>query len=152
MLRASVEAKQQQVDLRAITDGARDGAVGIVHAAELLAFAEAAVRGDPSAIGRALSALRAKAGSAAVVDAAGVVGNFERMTRIADGTGIPLDAPVQLASEDFRGELGFSEFPSSRNTPSPPAWRRLLAPVLARGARLALRKLLARSGRAGHET
>ena len=121
MLRASVEAKQRAVDLRAITEGARDDAVGVTHAAELSAFAEAAVRGDEKAIERARAALRAKAGAAAVVDAAGVIGNFERMTRIADGTGIPLDAPVQLASEDFCGELGLSELPSSSNTPPPPA-------------------------------
>ena len=152
MLRASVEAKQRQVDLRAITEGARDDTVGVVHAAELSALAEAAVRGDPRAIERARSALRAKAGSAAVVDAAGVIGNFERMTRIADGTGIPLDAPVQLASEDFRGELGLSGLASAGNTPAPPAWRRLLAPVLGRGARLAVRKLLVRGGRGGHTT
>ena len=152
MLRASVEAKQQAVDLRAITEGAHDDAVGVLHAAELSALAEAVILGGEKEIEHARAALRAKAGSAAVVDAAGVIGNFERMTRIADGTGIPLDAPVQLASEDFRGELGLAGFPSSSNTPPPPAWRRLLAPLLGRGARVAMRRFLARPRGAGHET
>ena len=43
---------------------------------------------------------------AALVDAAAVVGNFERMVRIADGTGIPLDKPVAMVSADMREELG----------------------------------------------
>ena len=98
MLRASVEASDREVDLRAISDGARDDSVGVAHAAELTGFAEAAVRGDTAAIAAARHTLRAKAGSAALVDAAAVIGNFERMTRIADATGIPLDAPSALAS------------------------------------------------------
>ena len=38
--------------------------------------------------------------------AAGVIGNFERMVRIADGTGIPLDRIVDAMTSDFRAEFG----------------------------------------------
>jgi hypothetical protein len=142
MLRASVEANQGEVDLRAITEGARDDGVGVAHAAELSAFAEAAVRADPAELTCARDALRAKAGSEAVVDAAAVIGNFERMTRIADATGIPLDAASQVASEDFRGALGLERYGSARNTRPTPLWRRALAPVLGPAAKKAMARLL----------
>jgi hypothetical protein len=146
MLRASVEANRGEVDLRAITEGARDDSVGVAHAAELSVFAEAAVRGEERALASARDALRARAGSQAVVDAAGVIGNFERMTRIADATGIPLDGASQVASEDFRSALGLEAFASAQNTQRAPLWRRALAPLLAPAAKKVLARLMRRSG------
>lgn len=145
MLRASVEAKHGTVDLRAISDGARDDSVGVQHAAELTAFAEAAVRGDAAALATARDALRNKAGSAALVDAAGVVGNFERMTRIADATGIPLDAPSALASSDFRNKLGLHRFASAQNTGNPGFIRRMIGRLMAPAAKRMLARLLMRT-------
>lgn len=144
MLRASVEANHGKVDLRAISEGARGDSVGVAHAAELIAFAEVAFSGEVSTLTAARDALRAKAGSAALVDAAGVIGNFERMTRIADATGIPLDAAPQLASYDFREALGLDQYASARNTPALPAWRRALAPLLAPAAKRVMARFLRR--------
>ncbi len=146
MLRASVEANRGEVDLRAITEGARDDSVGVAHAAELSAFAEAAVHGEERALASARDALRARAGSQAVVDAAGVIGNFERMTRIADATGIPLDGASQVMSEDFRSALGLEAFASAQNTRRALLWRRALAPLLAPAAKKVLARLMRRSG------
>jgi hypothetical protein len=143
MLRASVEAKNGEVDLRAITEGARDDSVGVAYAAELTAFAEACIRGDASALVLARDALRAKAGAAALVDAAGVIGNFERMTRIADATGIPLDAPSALASSDFRSRQ-LERFASAQNTPRAGIVQRLIAPLFAPAAKRMLARLLTR--------
>src|SRR5262249_1762369 len=128
MLRASIEAKRGEVDLSAVTEGADDDSVGVAHAAQLSAFAEAALRGDGATLARARDALRAAAGAAALVDAAAVIGNFERMTRIADATGIPLDAPSVLASADFRARLGLERYPSAQNTPRANVIARLLTP------------------------
>jgi hypothetical protein len=144
MLRASVEAKQGEVDLRAISEGAKDDSVGVAHAAELTAFAEAALGSDAAALAVARDALRAKAGSAALVDAAGVIGNFERMTRIADATGIPLDGASELASSDFRDELGLGAYASANNTSAAPLWRRVLAPLLAPIAKKAMARFMRR--------
>ena len=47
---------------------------------------------------------------AAMVDAAGVVSNFERMVRIADATGIPLDARMQALSQEVRDTLHLERF------------------------------------------
>ncbi len=47
-----------------------------------------------------------KLGVEALVDAAAVIGNFERMTRIADGTGIPLGDTLAAVTVDIREDLG----------------------------------------------
>jgi len=130
LLRASGEVKGSTVDLRAITDPTGAAGSGIDHAPELIRFAEAAHSGEPLALAAARAALRQALGSAALVDTAAVVGNFERMTRIADATGIALDAPVLLASDDFREALGLDDFRSADNTPAPGALQRLLGPML----------------------
>ena len=52
-------------------------------------------------------------GPEAMVDAAGVVSNFERMVRIADSTGIELGDLLEQATADVRTVLGL-ERPSGR--------------------------------------
>jgi len=111
----------------------------VPHAVELLAFADALVAGDRDALRSAADAVRRELGSAAVVDAAAVASNFERMVRIADGTGIPLDAPVVALSADLRAELGLDAYGSAGNTPSPGPVMRLIGPVLGRFVRVAMR-------------
>ena len=91
-----------------------------------MAFAEALVRRDAGALERARSALREALGPDALVDAAAVASNFERMVRIADATGIPLDAPVDALSGDFRSQLGIDRFGSAANTPERGALLRTL--------------------------
>jgi hypothetical protein len=56
-------------------------------------------------------------GAEALVDASAVIGNFQRMVRIADGSGIPLDKPVSIISAGLREELGYNEFGSANLTP-----------------------------------
>ena len=55
-------------------------------------------------------------GAARLVDAAGVIGNFQRMVRIADSTGIPVDGRMAEMSEGVRDQLGLNELPSARLT------------------------------------
>jgi hypothetical protein len=120
MLRASIEYEGGEGQLSGITDGAKVGDAGIEHGERLTGFADAAVKagigGESASLDAARDALRDAAGSEAVVDAAGVIGNFERMVRIADGTGIPLDGIVEVMSSDFRQELGLEAFESRRPT------------------------------------
>ena len=54
------------------------------------------------------------------------------MVRIADGTGIPLDTPVNLISEDVREELNLGRFAAAAHTPAVSAWQRPLGRVLRR--------------------
>ena len=71
----------------------------------LIAFAEAVPGEDDNALVRARGALAAALGSAALVDAAAVVGLFNAIDRIADATGIPLEPEKAVASSDFRAAL-----------------------------------------------
>jgi len=118
------------VDEAAVTDDAAAAGSGVPHAEALLAFADACVAGDEAALAAARQRLRDALGPEALVDAAAVVGNFERMTRIADATGIPLDGPVQAMTEDLRERLGVEAFGSARNTPPLGATARLLGRAL----------------------
>jgi hypothetical protein len=131
MLRASIEYTGEAAELRGIADGVRAGDAGIAHGERLVAFADAAVGGDAARCAEARGALRAAAGSEAVVDAAGVIGNFERMVRIADGTGIPLDGITAAVSGEIRDDLGLDAFRSRRTTRAA-AWSGVVGPPLRR--------------------
>ncbi len=69
-------------------------------------------------------------GEEAMVDAAGVIANFQRMVRIADGTGIPLDAPLAMLTDGIREDLGINSYGSASNTPTLSLWRRWVGRVL----------------------
>ena len=92
-----------------------DADSGVPQGSLLTAFAEAAVRRTD-----ALPGLRhqivAELGLQELVDAAGIVANFQRMVRIADGCGIPLDEFTKDATDDCRDELGIHEYASAANT------------------------------------
>ena len=141
----SGELEGTPVDLHAVTDGKSPS--GVEHGELLVAFAEAAVAGSDAELDTARQALLEAVGSAKLVDAAAVVGNFQRMVRIADATGIPLDAPAAALSADVRQDLGIDAFGSSVNTPEPGplarlaarAVRPLLSPILRLVARLTMR-------------
>ena len=92
-----------------------DADSGVAEGALMIAFAEAAVRrGDNLPDLR--DEIAKRLGDQAAVDAAGIVANFQRMVRIADGCGIPLDDFTKDATEDVRGELGIHEYASAANT------------------------------------
>jgi hypothetical protein len=138
MLRASIEYSGSDADLTGISEGAKAGDAGIEHGERLTAFVDAAVQGDPAELATARDALREAAGSEALVDAAAVVGNFERMVRIADGTGIPLDGMVTALSGDIRGDLGLDTY-HSRRLPGSSGVARVFGPVLRGVAGVVLR-------------
>jgi hypothetical protein len=141
----SSEVSGAEVDVRAVTDASV--ASGVAHGERLLAFADALVGGDDAALEREREALRAVLGAEGLVDAAAVASNFERMVRIADGTGIPLDAPVRLLAADLRDELALGAFRSAANTPAPRLAQRLLGRAF-RPFTAGLVRLVFRRGRA----
>ena len=87
----------------AITEEGRPS--GVPHGDVLVSFAEAVVSRDRATIAATREALIAAMGVEAMVDAAAVASNFERMVRIADGTGIPLGAGLEARSRAVRDEL-----------------------------------------------
>ena len=91
-------------ELGAVVEEGSDA--GVEHGDLLLALADAQVTGGDDELAAARARLREVMGDAALLDAVGVVSNFERMNRIADATGIPLDAGAAAFSADVRAELG----------------------------------------------
>jgi hypothetical protein len=126
----SVESEGFEVDLSVLTGETAGAGAGVAHAAELVRFAEAVLGSDDAELLRARLALLAAIGPEGFVEAAGVVSNFQRMVRIADATGIPLDAPVELLTQDLRDELRLGRFGSGANTPPAGRVSRLLARAL----------------------
>ncbi len=129
MLRVSSELEGEKVDLQSITKGS-DVQSGVPFQDELLAFAEVALGDDDEAITGVSEAVREKMGDAAVVDAAGVIANFQRMVRIADGAGIPLDTPVAVVTSTIRSELGLNSYSSYDSTPELTFAQRILGRML----------------------
>lgn len=144
LLRESSALQGESPDLLAVTDGARAAGSGVPGGEALIGFVEAAVRGDAGDAKRAREAVATELGDAAVVDAAAVIGNFSRMVRIADGTGIPLDTPVAMLSADVREELGIDAFGSAGNTPALAGWQRWLGRALRPAMSLVMRRFSAR--------
>ena len=114
----------------------------MAHAEALVGFAEALVRRDDAALAHARDEVLEKLGPGGLVDTAAVASNFQRMVRIADSTGIPLDAPVTAMTGDIRGDLELGRFGSSANTreagPVPRALGRALRPVIVTAMKWAL--------------
>ncbi len=103
-----------EVDLAAV-NGAAGAAIGVEHGEELLAFTEAVMRGEAATAER--EHLRDILPPESFVDVAALIGSFNVVDRIADATGIPLDASLFEMSRDVRAQLDLARFASSANTP-----------------------------------
>lgn len=139
MLRASVETEGAEVDYRGIADSGSAEASSVPGAGALVGLVEATLSPDGVDGDEARERVRRELGSAALVDAAAIIGNFERMTRIADATGIPLDPPVNVATEALRAELGIDRYGSAARTKSVKGWQRMLGRAIEPVARMGLR-------------
>ena len=107
MLRGSGRHSGTDYGLAGIVDG--NGGSGVAHEAELLAFADAAVGAD-EALTEARAAVVVRLGEEAMADAAAVIAGFDAITRVADGSGIPLEPPKAAATADWRASLGIDAF------------------------------------------
>ena len=116
MLRVSSQTTEREFDLEAIARGGEAGPSGVPHGEAMVAFAEAVVARDEDRIAELRAQLRREMGDDAFVDVSGVVANFHRMVRIADGTGIPLDERMMAMTGDIRQDLRLNAFGSARNT------------------------------------
>ena len=97
-----------------MTGGASAGDTHIPHGNILIEFAEAAIGEDDARLRRARDAVAASMGAAALVDAAGIIGFFNAIDRVADSTGTPLDAQVATDTEGLRKELGIDAFAAAK--------------------------------------
>jgi hypothetical protein len=73
----------------------------VPHGRLLIAFAEAVLGDDDGSLSRTRNALASTLGAAVLVDAAGVVGLFNAIDRIADAAGIPLEPEKRRRAPTF---------------------------------------------------
>ena len=125
MLSMSAELSDTDIDLQ-IINGQHSDEFSVPYASELMSFAEAVASRDATALYEAREALLELAGPEVLVDAAGVAANFQRMVRIADAAGIPVDDIMMAASANIQEELELRRFGSAENTPRPSWLQRLL--------------------------
>lgn len=116
MLRVSSQTTEREFDYDAIADGSEAGPSGVPHGEIMVAFTEAVVARDEEPMAALRAQLREQMGDRAFGDVCGVIANFHRMVRIADGTGISLDERMMVATEDLRADLGLNDYRSARNT------------------------------------
>jgi hypothetical protein len=125
MLSLSAAAADTDVDLQ-IVNGSANVNDGIAFATELMQFAEAVASRDEAALERAREELQRLGGNDVLVDAAGVAANFQRMVRIADCTGIPVDDRMGALSGNIQEQLDLRRFNSAQNTPQLSGLKKLL--------------------------
>ena len=93
-----------------MTDHEAAATSGVQYGTLLIAFAEAMVGDDDATLTHARHAMIEGLSPEALVDAAGVASNFERMVRIADSTGIQLDERMAALSQEVRDTLQLERF------------------------------------------
>jgi hypothetical protein len=125
MLSLSADTSNTDIDL-AIVNGEAGASSAIPYSAGLMRFAEAVAGRDPRQIAEARQALFDEAGNDVVVDAAAVAGNFQRMVRIADSTGIPVDDRMNALGGGIQKALDLRRFHSARNTPQASLLQRMV--------------------------
>ena len=116
MLRVSAKLAGDTVDLTALTGATDAKDAGVKHGALLLAFAEAVMSRDSSILATTRNALEQASSASIVIEAAGVAANFQRMVRIADATGIPVDDMTSELGATIREELGLYTFEGAANS------------------------------------
>ena len=108
MLRASAEARGEQVDMRGVGHVTVDS--GVPGDAELGALADAAVLRDRDEMEVARARSVEALGEPATVRALAVVGNFEMMNRVAEGSGIPIAQQAIDRNAELIEMLGIGHF------------------------------------------
>lgn len=140
MLSLSADLSETSVDLEMVTGEEADSDGGVEHGEALAKFAEAIAKREEDSLIETRDALVQEAGPEVMVDAAAVAANFQRMVRIADSTGIPLDDRSLALSAGVRKQLDLGEYASAQHTPAPTLKSRLLSLIAMPMAKRILRK------------
>ena len=101
-----------EIDANALREGA-----GVPHG-EVLARFVAATFADDAATAAGRRACTDAIGAEAMIDAAAVIANFHMMTRIADGTGTPIDEGTRTMSSELCATIGIDDLVSRRTDPT----------------------------------
>ena len=116
MLRVSAKNNEVKVDIQGVNGNEEATGLGVGFGVELMKFAESLALDEEEALAIARERLLEEAGEAVLVDAAGVAANFQRMVRIADAIGIPVDDVNDQNRKQVWEELGLESFSSAQNS------------------------------------
>ena len=116
MLRESIKAKGDAVDLAGLADSSCLEIPGIAHSKILIEFSDVFMSREAEALADVRERLEQELNVEAVIDAAGVASNFQRMDRIADGTGLRSDDQIKELQQDLVDQLGLDKYASAANT------------------------------------
>jgi hypothetical protein len=97
--------REKPVDFANVKGAGRDDG-GVAQGRLLVAYTDAVMDGDPAVVARSRAALESAIGPAGVADTAGVIAAFNVVDRIADATGIPVDAATRDLRTGIGAELG----------------------------------------------
>lgn len=117
MLSLSADTTQSKVDLESINGDRSASLAGILYGDVLLSFAEAFADREEDTLAAARNTLLREGGADVLIEAAGVAANFQRMVRIADSIGIPIDEHSEGNSLEVAEQLNLGRFASAQNTP-----------------------------------
>jgi len=116
----------ESFDVSALTSD-DDKPVGVFNEELLGNFTDAALRRDEKQLAEAREALELAMGPDALVDAAAVVGCFQRLNRMADGVGIALDEQMVIMTAGLREKLSIDDYATAANTPKLGGMKKLRA-------------------------
>jgi hypothetical protein len=106
MLRASCEANDFEFQLASVVDSKRGN--GVENYQELIGFADALLRREPTDLDSARESLRKVVGIDGVFRAAAVVGNFQMMNRALDTLGARFGKEITPEQSAMAEELSMA--------------------------------------------
>ncbi|HJM28546.1 MAG TPA: hypothetical protein QF431_05500 [Acidimicrobiales bacterium] len=115
LLSSSSAAIEEKIDVKSAING-NGFQVGVPHANELIAFAEAAHRLDGT-LETARENLTSVVGEKAMIDAAVTVSVFRSLNIAADSSGIRVDDEWEEIAAYLAVETSADRFPTSTNSP-----------------------------------
>ena len=89
-------------------DGGGDG--GVANGALLIRFADAVLTGSDEELAAVRTEIADTMGGEALTDTAAVAALFNAIDRVADSTGIEMEAEKAEATADFRADIGVNDF------------------------------------------
>ena len=107
LLRRSGEISEESYNLSGVMG---DDEVGVEDEDLLIAIAEAVFAGDPVDLAEIRSVALPRIGAEKLVDAIGIASGFNGITKVANATGIPLDARTEEVTGDMRQQTGIDDY------------------------------------------
>ena len=107
LLRRSGEISEEAYNLSGVMG---DDEVGVEDEDLLVAIAEAVFSGDPVDLAHVRAEALPRIGAEKLVDAIGIASGFNGITKVANATGIPLDARTEEVTGDMRQKTGIDDY------------------------------------------